>query len=408
MEYKAYIEKMRQIQKNMILFLDDEEQESIFFQINFYEGLNDDEEKKYRLKEILHLILHIANNHHRSSNFYKKIDTILNHFKEDMIKNFSSYELFNIFSTNKRVILHLIKEKIIQFDSRFLKIFLKSEKDYFYFLPEISKSPIENDSEHFQLNRKNGENESQICEIIRKDSLEEFINFVEQQNISLIDTKIEPTIFETNLFLIDKQPTLIEYSAFFGSFQIFKYLSQKVKLTSSLWLYAIHGNSKELIHILEQNHVKPGFLKSKELLIESIKCYHDDITKYIQKSIYKKEIAQSMIIPYYNYEYIDVGSIQKNTNEFISNDYIELFSNAEKQTDKSNFQWQTILIPALIVLSVPVLLKLLYNLKYFGFQFLSFYRLFYQIFSFLFYCFDKISIRFNPKSLCLLSLIIIL
>ena len=109
MEYKAYIEKMRQIQKNMILFLDDEEQESIFFQINFYEGLNDDEEKKYRLKEILHLILHIANNHHRSSNFYKKIDTILNHFKEDMIKNFSSYELFNIFSTNKRVILHLFK-----------------------------------------------------------------------------------------------------------------------------------------------------------------------------------------------------------------------------------------------------------------------------------------------------------
>ena len=30
-----------------------------------------------------------------------------------------------------------------------------------------------------------------------------------------------------------------------------------VELTSLLWFYAIHSNNAELIHILEDNHVKP-------------------------------------------------------------------------------------------------------------------------------------------------------
>ena len=97
-----------------------------------------------------------------------------------------------------------------------------------------------------------GENDSYICSLIRSDSVEEFISYVNRTNLSLL-TKIKPSFYETNSFLIDKEPTLIEYASFFGSIQIIQYLKyNKVPLTSSLRLYAIHSNNPELIHFLEE------------------------------------------------------------------------------------------------------------------------------------------------------------
>lgn len=42
-------------------------------------------------------------------------------------------------------------------------------------------------------------------------------------NLSL-HLKIKKSVFESNSFLLDIEPTLIEYAAFFGSIQIFRYL----------------------------------------------------------------------------------------------------------------------------------------------------------------------------------------
>ena len=67
-----------------------------------------------------------------------------------------------------------------------------------------------------------GENDLCICSLIRSDSVEEFVSYVNRKNLSLL-TKIKPSIYETNSFLIDKEPTLIEYAAFFGSIQIIQY-----------------------------------------------------------------------------------------------------------------------------------------------------------------------------------------
>ena len=62
-----------------------------------------------------------------------------------------------------------------------------------------------------------------------------------------------------NSFLINKTPTLIEYSAFFGSIQIFRYLYQnRVEVFSTIWLYAIHGKNPEIIHFLEENNILPS------------------------------------------------------------------------------------------------------------------------------------------------------
>ena len=72
-----------------------------------------------------------------------------------------------------------------------------------------------------------------------------------------LDFVIEPN-FETNEFLIENQPTLIEYSAFCGPIQIFQYLfTNKSKLNPELWLYAIHGRNTEIIQLLENNHLNP-------------------------------------------------------------------------------------------------------------------------------------------------------
>ena len=92
-----------------------------------------------------------------------------------------------------------------------------------YLCPEIKKfNGFENvlNSKDFEENRRVGENHNYICKLIRNDSLIEFIQYVNQTNFS-ISLKINHSIFETKSFLLKNEPTLIEYSAFFGSIQIF-------------------------------------------------------------------------------------------------------------------------------------------------------------------------------------------
>ena len=118
--------------------------------------------------------------------------------------------------------------------------------------------------------------DSEICRIIREDSIEEFITFVNSKQISL-SMAVQPSIFETNPFLIKRKPLLIEYSAFFGSIQIFKYLFDNIDKSilspSSLWIYAIHGQNPELIQFLIDNCV-----------LESLKCHHIEITNYLKEN----------------------------------------------------------------------------------------------------------------------------
>ena len=109
--------------------------------------------------------------------------------------------------------------------------------------------------------------------------------------------------------MIENKPSLIEYSAFFGSIQIFKYLYLNgCNLTPSLWIYSIHGNDPEIISILEENKITPQDETFIECYNESIKCHHIDVTEYILKNFLENKSDDDLIqisksIKYYNFLY---------------------------------------------------------------------------------------------------------
>ena len=230
----------------------------------------------------------------------------------------------HIFKRNKRILLYLIESKILVFDDFVCKQIITDEfimaKYHLYFLPELKKfinkewfphnapwiHEINNElQEDFFEKRKIGENDSDICVLIQKNNVKEFQSYIISNDIP-INLKINSSIFETNFFLIKASNlgklTLINYVAFFGSFQIFKFLQKKGALmTPELWLYAIHGNNQEIIHFLEDNRIIPEDKSFQQTLIESIRCHHNVIRSYLQKKYFDKGISKDVLIEIFKY-----------------------------------------------------------------------------------------------------------
>lgn len=273
------------------------------------------------LNEIIELILYISTNFKHNFQFFNKIEKIIIPLKEAIKQNFSQSDIFNIFKKNKRILLFLIEEKVIEFD-KFMANYLMSpkyrQKNYhIYFHPEIknfldeeSKNRIEqklhiNDDnflQAFTAKRRIGENDNLLCQIIRDDLLDKFITYYQENNISIF-SKIEPSIYETNSYIADKKLSLIEYSAFFGSEKIFNYLiSNQIEITPSLWIYAVHGQNMSILQKLKDLTVHIPF---NDCYIESIKCHNNEFVKYFDDCCIKdakiEKRALSKILKYRNY-----------------------------------------------------------------------------------------------------------
>ena len=334
---------MNEIQEHILNFLEEEANSDINFLI-LEDKLNNliISDNHYYLLSLLHLISKIANNHHRFPLFFSKIERILLIFKEDIKKYFSNSEIFNAFKSNKRILLFLIEQQIIIFDEYIVKKITntnkyKEAKYPQYFQPEIQ--PFINEKwfpkyldekinkelpENFYEKRNEGENDSQICELIRNDMITDFVAHVNRNCVSL-NAKIRPSIYETNSFLLkakkrrDKGLSLIEYAAFFGSIQIFNHLRlEGVEITPSLWDLAIHGQNAEIIHFLEDNHVEIKDKSYKQVFYESIKCHHNDIANYFINNFMQndEENSQDTInqcLKYYNFAFMKNDSISESS-----------------------------------------------------------------------------------------------
>ena len=332
-EIQEYIKEKKEIYDNLKKFLESIENTEQDFE-NLIKIISEQkqEETQAALTKFLQLIANIGNNCHRDESLFKKIFKLIEYYTEQIKQTFSNNEIFNIFGSNKKILLFLFKNKIITIDDTiYNEILFKREPNgncySHFFYPEIKNFSNEEkvaiiEKELFEKNpnifdcfeekREEGENDSFICSLIRKDSVEEFIEYINRKNIS-VNSELINSIFETNNFLNENENTvLIEYAAFFGSIQIFRYLLQNdAELKPSLWLYAIHSRNPELIHVLEEQKVDLPNDNYEKLFCESIKCHHNEIADYIESNYLtpnneetrrKQEVLNS-IIHFNNYEY---------------------------------------------------------------------------------------------------------
>ena len=196
---------MKNIEDFFLDFLESDSEFEIEFE-NFKANIeNHIENEKSDLKEILHMIAKISNNHNRSHDLIFKTEKVLELFESDMKESFSNIELFNIFDNNKRILLFLFEKEILIPDRNLFTLITKEKqykkrgyieffmKEFEPFMDEdlkqtiISNTPelAEIDSETFEYRRKNGENHHYICELIRKDLVEEFIVHINKNHYSL-------------------------------------------------------------------------------------------------------------------------------------------------------------------------------------------------------------------------------
>lgn len=380
MSVQEYLKEMREIQEKLLDYLDNEGD----FQnlIDKFDEINIRSDQ-HKLKTLFYLLLKISNNHHRTSNLFDKIEQILQLFKDEMTKYFSNSDIFNIFKSNKKLLLFLIENNIMTVDEYIARkiIDFKYQKQKYpqYFMPEIKPYvnekwfPKYNNIKHqeikyeeeeeeyvqeenpwvekimmeipedFYEKRKKGEDEKYICQLIKNDNINEFVIYTNKNCISL-DSFIPISIFETNPYLAKQGEILIiEYAAFFGANQIFNYLRfNGVELDSHLWFPAIYGKNATIIHILEENQI---FVTDDIFLLclqESIKCHHNDIFDYIQNNYSTNEIDDSEYIlafglKYYNFSIIlsekcDLINISAFAN-FCAYDYYILVKNFLKEID---------------------------------------------------------------------------
>lgn len=147
--------------------------------------------------------------------------------------------------------------------------------------------------------RAKGENPDAVALSIRHDDIERLQQLLYQTNTP-VDKKIEHSIFERFIFINDDySPSLIEYAAFFGSIECFKFLYQKLEsFPQNLSQFAVAGGNYEIIHLCEQEKIQ----FDDESLMVSIRFFRSEITSYIEENfnVQKTIDDASKAIVYYN------------------------------------------------------------------------------------------------------------
>ncbi|KAK8836221.1 hypothetical protein M9Y10_039853 [Tritrichomonas musculus] len=330
MEFQQYLSEKKKLQDVFLGYLDDNENVEEHFE-NLLK-ICDDQNIKNDSNEFglfIHFVFNIADNHFRTKDFFFKIEKILLIFKDIFQNSLSDDIILSISRSNKRIILFLFENKFI--DIKSFKKIIYLDKQYFSSeINELIQVEEVQDDPNFDENRKKGENQSPLACFIRNDSISDFITYIKRNEISLKAT-IETSIYETNQFLIDSTPTLIEYSAFFGSIQVFTYLfKNKVELTPSLWLYAVHGRNPEIFKILEDEKVVPEDETYEKCLIEALQCHHNDVIHYIKSNFISKEnqihideLLETESIDCYNFSFFPDDNLFNKNNfyKFCEYDY---------------------------------------------------------------------------------------
>lgn len=203
---------------------------------------------------------------------------ILVQFQDQLTKYFENKSILNMypFETFKFFILHFSDLNIVKLEPN------KMIEAHQYFSPEMNftfhrkKTDDFQSEEEFIQFRRSGRNGRKICEIIRNDNLSEFQQILSSTTAKITDT-IPPSLFERFEMINQKGIGFIEYSAFFGSINIFKFLlANKVKVPPNLGQFAIAGGNYEIVHLCEEQNVS-----FDDCLKVAIQFKQDELVEYL-------------------------------------------------------------------------------------------------------------------------------
>lgn len=249
MELYKYVAKQKEIHNSILNFIDNQNSD---FQnlIDFFNKQNISQNRSDLIR-LLQIILFLYKNHHRKSDFFDKLFEIISYLSEGIKAILSPEELFDFFKDCPQILVFLLQKKIlIPNDSIFSQIFTKSDsfgrRYYITLYPGykslLSKSKLKTfENKIIKKFDKNilstieeklrlGENDTEICTIIRKDLIQDFVVYMNLTNSN--NSLIKKSLFETNSLLNErKKVTYFEYSAFHGSLKIFQYLLSKITFT---------------------------------------------------------------------------------------------------------------------------------------------------------------------------------
>lgn len=283
-QIQSYCNNLKPIQDYVLTYLNDSDTANDQDNLNkiFQEIENQNISKNEILfDEFLRMLSSIASYHLYSNNFYKKIIRLINEYKNVIKNNYTNEEIFSIFLHNEPIIIFLSKEEIFNFEDNDFKNLInnndyKEQYDYF-FSTELDE-------------QERGKNHTQLCKIIRSDQKDDFFAFIEQNNI-LLNSNIQPSMFETNHFLREqKEVSLLQYSAIYGSVEIFRSIIEKEPdlLTGEIWPFAFLGGNSYVIEIVEALSTPPPKDNFKSCLLILIQRHQNELFNQI-KSNYTPE-----------------------------------------------------------------------------------------------------------------------
>lgn len=186
-------------------------------------------------------------------------------------KFFISSEICSFFEHN-RILLFFYEKELITVKMIISKVYFIHDIRFIYFDQELRKD----ESLRYEKIYKDYENENiiyddifiknrnycfcthELCALIRNDDVHTFQSILSQsdeKNVLRSPIPLSSKIFEVNNYLLAKSSlTFLNYAAYYGSVQIFKYIFSKLDTLGSIYdiEYAIAGGNSEIIHIYEE------------------------------------------------------------------------------------------------------------------------------------------------------------
>lgn len=252
----------------------------------------------------------------RPNNYLFYIDIILD-YKEWIEKYLSQYELYRIFG-NHIVVYNLYRHSLFTLDFiNSIKYNSESIENIFNLL--IKNTIGSSDKSELESKCYDGKNPNPIAQAIKNDDISTLQMLLSKENIS-INSSIPYSVFEISYFLTN-EPSLIEYAAFSGSVQCFKFLllQTEIMIPETITRFAIAGGNYDIIHLIESQDIP---FTSDDLNC-AVEFFRNDVAEYLIESSNCLDTNHESVftsIAFYNVDYF-VNHISEVTNINTLNKY---------------------------------------------------------------------------------------